>query len=123
MLAMGGIPVLKRSSINSCLDSTDNHLAVPVVNAQDHSAVLDYVHRGSIPIVIVNKWASVTTALLESHWAAFVASNRHINHTSSGQWDYSHITMKHWAERIMGLNYTSKTVPLTEITFNDPIGA
>ena len=124
VLVLGSIPVVKRSSINSCLDSTDDNLTVTVVN-KDGSERSDVVTRGSIPVVIVSKWSEVTSALLESRWADFFTpphsnnATTSLTHNSEGveHWDYSRVTMHHWATRILGHDYENRTVPLDEITY------
>jgi hypothetical protein len=85
ILLMGGIPVTRRSSISSCYDDSDN--------AFPHSPTEK--KRGSLPIVIVDKWEDVTKERLEEEWIR-------IQNTPASQWDWSRLFMNHWLERIFG---------------------
>jgi hypothetical protein len=111
VLAMGGIPVLKRSSINSCIDDSDNNISVTVVSPVDGSAHITSVQRGSIPVVIVRSWTEVTSALLEARWAEFTQEG------AGRRWDYSRLTMQHWAQRILGDGFSSNAVSADQITY------
>lgn len=112
VLVMGGIPVVRKSSINSCMDGTDNDIAVEVVNAKNGSVHIDSVKRGNIPLVVVERWSEVTTDLLEKYWKYYshVTNSEKIDmqsvfpagHDELGQWDYSRATMLHWRKRILG---------------------
>lgn len=79
VLLMGGIPVIRRSTISSCYDSSDN--------ASGNTT------RGSLPIVIVNTWSEVTKEFLESEWLR-------IAKVPSEQWDVSRLLLSHWVQRL-----------------------
>jgi hypothetical protein len=111
VLAMGGIPVLKRSSINSCLDSTDNNLTVTVIDPHTGQIRVDSVFRGDIPVVIVSSWRHVTTDFLESAWANFTSES------SGKRWDYSHLAMEHWQRRILGRDFQARSPALSEVSY------
>jgi hypothetical protein len=76
---MGGIPVMKKSSITSCYDDSDN--------------LLGDSKRGSLPVVIVDTWREVTKQRLEIEWQRIIK-------VSPDNWDWSRIFSKHWLERI-----------------------
>ena len=124
VLAMGGIPVVKVSSINSCLDSSDDTINVTIVDPHDGTSRIDIVQRGPVPFVLVRRWSEVTTALLEAHWKAFVDSARSSDngddsHTPSplSGWDYSRITMHHWQQRIMGRDFAANVTSLEKMLY------
>mmetsp|Transcript_8247 Transcript_8247/g.15559 ORF Transcript_8247/g.15559 Transcript_8247/m.15559 type:complete len:417 (+) Transcript_8247:137-1387(+) len=98
VLLLGGIPVVRRSSITSCIDDSDNVILFPRRGRRDSDAAnstdVVKVERGSIPIVVVNSWSEVTEVFLERKW-------RQLRHRVGG-WDYSRILMEHWEARIMG---------------------
>jgi hypothetical protein len=54
ILTMGGIPVMRRSTISSCYDDSDN--------------MLGKTTRGSLPVVILDFWEELTEARLEEEW-------------------------------------------------------
>ena len=80
---MGGIPVMRRSSISSCYDDSDNYL-----NKKN------LVKRGSLPVVIVDKWEDVTKERLEKEW-------ERISKVPITQWDWKRLFINHWIERIL----------------------
>ena len=99
--------MVKVSSINSCLDNTDNDINVTSVNPRDGTSRIDLVQRGQVPFVLVKSWSEVTTAMLEEHWLAVVGSRRKRGQQGTEEektWDYSRVTMQHWRERILGLD-------------------
>ena len=117
VLAMGGIPVVRRSSINSCVDNSDNDVSVQVINHRTGEVRTDNVHRGDIPVVVVSHWREVTTKLLEDYWTAFTNGQLYPPHLEFAigdprliqknrkepvKWDYTRITMQHWRKRILG---------------------
>ena len=87
---MGGIPVVKNSTIVSCIDNSDNVLRVP----RRSSNIVDVVWRGSLPIVVVQEWTDVTEELLESYWKKF--------NSRTMIFDYSRIFLPSWQARIIG---------------------
>ena len=115
---MGSIPVVRASSINSCVDSTDNNITVKVVDPHTGLDRTDVISRGDIPVVVVRRWSDVTSDLLEAHWTAFTTGTIMILHQKTpgaaanvsseymrrlAHWDYSRLTMEHWQQRILGL--------------------
>lgn len=91
VLLMGGIPVVKRSTITSCVDDSDNVLNV-LTNATTNT--YKTVRRGSIPVVVVDKWTDLSKEFLEAAWKRFVETDI--------TWDYRRILMYSWEERILG---------------------
>ena len=79
---MGGIPVMKRSSITSCYDDSDNKYS----NNPGKS-------RGSLPIVVVDKYENISRIFLESEWERIIK-------IPSQQWDWRRLLIDHWIERI-----------------------
>ena len=77
---MGGIPVVRKSTITSCYDDSDNQ-----VNEANP--------RGSLPIVIVNRYEDLNRSFLESEWTR-------ISNFPSSHWDWKRLHMSHWVERI-----------------------
>jgi hypothetical protein len=93
--------VVRRSSITSCIDDSDNIIQVPklVYSADNNQSTLQYitVRRGSIRIVVVDNWEEVTEKFLERKWKEFMR----ISKGNSSYWDYSRILLKHWENRIV----------------------
>lgn len=85
ILMMGGIPVMRRSTMSSCYDDTDNQLTV---NGKT-------TNRGSLPVVVLDSWANLTKDMLEREWAR-------ISVIPKEQWDWTRLTMTHWMNRIDG---------------------
>ncbi len=81
ILFMGGIPVMRRSTISSCYDDSDN-----TVVKGGHT-------RGSLPVVIVDKWEDVTRERLDEEWLR-------ISKFPAEHWDWSRIFINHWVDRI-----------------------
>ena len=81
ILFMGGIPVMRKSTISSCYDDSDNRIG-------DSTIV-----RGSLPIVIVDKWEDVTKERLDQEW-------ERIKKIPAETWDWSRLFMPHWISRI-----------------------
>ena len=77
---MGGIPVVRKSTITSCYDDSDNQ-------------VNEAHPRGSLPIVIVDRYEDLNRSFLESEWTR-ISSN------PSNHWDWKRLHMSHWIERI-----------------------
>jgi len=84
ILLMGGIPIIKQSSISSCYDDSDNILFRP-----DGKTLT----RGSIPVVVVDSWSDVTSERLQKEWKRIISTPRH-------DWDWSRLFASHWLERI-----------------------
>ena len=78
---MGGIPVIKNSTITSCYDDSDN------------SKLSESVQRGSLPLVIVQKYEDLSRAMLENEWSRIIK-------VSPDRWDWRRLTFQHWKERI-----------------------
>jgi hypothetical protein len=79
ILLMGGIPVMRRSSISSCYDDSDNNF-----NGKS---------QGSLPVVILESWKNLTEERLEQEW------NRIVSYPKD-HWDWKRLTLDHWIERI-----------------------
>lgn len=80
---MGGIPVMRRSTISSCFDDSDN--------------ILGSLKRGSLPSVIVDRWEDVTKERLEAEWIR-------IKQYPLEHWDWRRLFVYHWVERIQEAN-------------------
>jgi hypothetical protein len=76
---MGGIPVIKKSSITSCYDDSQN--------------TIGNLTRGSLPVVIVNSWSEVTKERLELEWSRIVK-------VPPEEWDWKRIFVRHWLDRL-----------------------
>jgi hypothetical protein len=76
---MGGIPVMRESTISSCYDDTDNEL-----NGEK---------RGSLPFVLLKSWKELTKERLEAEWERLSK----INMTT---WDPKRLFLDHWLRRI-----------------------
>lgn len=79
ILLMGGIPVMRQSSMSSCYDDSDNFF-------NGH-------RRGSLPVVILESWKNLTEDRLEWEW------NRIVSYPKK-HWDWRRLTLDHWLERI-----------------------
>lgn len=86
---MGGIPVMRKSTISSCYDDSDN--AVP------EGSRLPRGPRGSLPVVILESWRDLSKDRLKHEW-------ERIQSVPPSQWDWTRMFMKHWIERIGCLN-------------------
>lgn len=84
---MGGIPVMRRSTISSCYDDSDNSY--------------NGVNRGSLPVVIVDKWEDITKERLEKEWIR-------IKNEPTNTWDWNRLFIYHWIERIAGKDFLLK---------------
>jgi hypothetical protein len=89
ILLMGGIPVMRRSSISSCFDDSDNTHYLRNGTA---------VTRGSLPVVIVDKWEDVTKERLEAEWTRLSA-------VPPERWDWRRLFMQHWVDRIFAHSF------------------
>jgi len=83
VMLMGSIPVMRRSSISSCYDDSDNIWMAGNVT----------VARGSLPVVIVDSWTDLTRDRLEREW-------KRIEATPKSSWDLSRLFLHHWTSRI-----------------------
>lgn len=88
ILLMGGIPVMRRSTITSCYDSSDNDLTNKTIAAK-----MGWKTRGPLPVVIVDKWEDVTKELLDKEW-------ERLKVLSKETWDWKRLFLNHWIERI-----------------------
>ena len=84
ILLMGGIPVMRKSSISSCYDDTDNSMGN------------EAPPRGSIPGVFLDKWEDLTKERLEQEWEKFKSFPQ-------SHWDFRRLTIRHWLERVKNL--------------------
>lgn len=135
ILLMGGVPVIRKSTIVSCYDNSDNEF-VSVTNnlgnplslpghgdkGKDSDSDRDRDRkkmkkdsmgggppptvvapnntrttrtRGSLPIVIVEKWSDVTHELLHREWLRII-------NIPPERWDWRRLFIDHWLERIDG---------------------
>lgn len=85
ILLMGGIPVMRRSTISSCYDDSDNVLTHPTSGKT--------LTRGSLPVVILDKWEDLTLERLQREW-------ERIKRFPHDHWDWKRVFMNHWEERI-----------------------
>ena len=76
---MGGIPVMRKSTIASCYDDSDNHIGKS--------------RRGSLPIVWLDSWQDLTKERLDKEWERF-------RNVPASNWDWKRLFMDHWAERV-----------------------
>jgi hypothetical protein len=106
IIMLGGIPVMKKSSISSCYDDTDNDLrpstgtkssgnsnedkgkSSVVISPKTNGAV-----RGGIPAVILNSWDELTKERLEKEW-------ERISKVPQEQWDWRRAFLDQWLARI-----------------------
>jgi hypothetical protein len=79
ILMMGGIPVMRRSTISSCYDDTDSSW--------------NGVKRGSLPIVLLNSWNDLTKEKLELEW-------ERLSKIPPETWDWKRLFINHWTSRI-----------------------
>jgi hypothetical protein len=85
IMLMGGVPVMRRSSISSCYDDSDN----TIIRFNDSLPLT----RGSLPVVIVDQWTDVTETFLLSEW-------QRISAVPLQEWDWRRLFAPHWLERI-----------------------
>jgi hypothetical protein len=85
ILLMGGIPVMRRSTISSCYDDSDN----------DYLTLKNETKtRGSLPVVIVDRWEDLSKERMESEWAR-------ISKFPDSHWDWKRLFAYQWMDRIM----------------------
>lgn len=89
---MGGIPVVRRSTINSCFDDSDNNLFE--------------TNRGSLPLVILDKWEDLTRERLEVEWLRITSYPK-------GHWDWRRVYIDHWLQRINSKHQTHSNLHRT----------
>ena len=104
ILLMGGVPVMRRSSISSCYDDSDNEYVerVVVVGGGGSSSLsgaggagAERRHtRGSLPVVILDSWDELTRERLEKEWARLGPL------LGTVQWDWRRLFMDQWLERV-----------------------
>ena len=78
---MGGIPVIKNSTITSCYDDSDNDI------------IHEKQRRGSLQLVVVQKYEDLSREMLEEAWSKIVK-------VPPDKWDWKRLTLQHWKERI-----------------------
>lgn len=79
ILMMGGIPVVRKSTISSCYDDSDNHMG--------------HLSRGSVPMVWLNSWEELTKEKLEEEWKRIISFPK-------SHWDWKRVFIDHWIDRI-----------------------
>jgi hypothetical protein len=85
ILLLGGIPVMRRSSISSCYDDSDNGMGPPGSSKGP---------RGSLPVVILDSWDELTQERLEKEW------EEKFKNAHQKQWDHRRLLLPHWLDRI-----------------------
>ena len=85
ILLLGGIPVMRRSSISSCYDDSDNDMGPPGGTKGP---------RGSLPVVILDSWDELTQERLEKEW------EENFKNAHQKQWDHRRLLLPHWLDRI-----------------------
>lgn len=95
ILLLGGIPVMRKSTISSCFDDTDN-----VVNG---------VTRGSLPVVLLDSWANLTKERLDLEWAR-------LSKIPPSTWDYKRLFIDHWLQRIAATNNATNNTTAKKLT-------
>jgi hypothetical protein len=122
ILMMGGIPVMRRNTLSSCYDDSDNNLGVGGLlggasNSSSSSRRSGQKKektrgkhgasratgagtgtgtgnkRGSLPVVWVDRWEDVTPEMLQVEWTRIRAVAR-------SDWDWSRLFAEHWLARI-----------------------
>lgn len=88
ILLMGGIPVMRRSTITSCYDDSDNEY-VNKSKAEKNGLK----PRGSLPVVIVDKWEDLSKELLDKEW-------ERISKIPIETWDWKRLFFNHWSDRV-----------------------
>eukprot|EP00605_Chrysophyceae_sp_TOSAG23-4_P000500 GSChrysophyteH1.ASY1.ANO1.561.1 assembled CDS len=86
ILLMGGIPVMRKSSITSCFDDSDNFMG----NGS--------LKRGSLPLVILDSWDDLTKERLDKEW-------ERLKDIPKNHWDHTRLLMDHWVGRIRNLTH------------------
>lgn len=79
VLLMGGIPVMRKSTISSCYDDSDN--------------TFNGMTRGSLPIVLLDSWQDLSKERLEVEW-------QRITRIPKTSWDWKRLFLDHWLQRI-----------------------
>eukprot|EP01038_Epipyxis_sp_PR26KG_P009158 gene9158-12354_t len=92
VLLMGSVPVVRRSSITSCYDDSDNSFGS--------------LHRGNLPIVVVNNWEDVTENRLNSEWERIIKIH-------PKDWDWRRLFASHWFERLDEIPLTTNQTNIT----------
>lgn len=80
---------MRKSSISSCFDDSDNDMGT------------NSPPRGSLPVVILDKWEDLTASRLEAEWSRL--KNIPLSH-----WDHTRLLFDHWSKRIknIGLHHS-----------------
>lgn len=79
ILLLGGIPIMRRSTIDACYDDSDNVIG-------DH-------RRGSLPIVFVSSWSELTKEFLQQEWKRIMAVPKEA-------WDWQRLFIYQYVDRI-----------------------
>ena len=88
ILLLGGIPVMRRSSISSCYDDSDNDMGPSTTSSR---------RRGSLPVVILDSWKDLTEERLEREW------NERFKNVPRLKWDHQRLLLPHWLDRIANM--------------------
>ena len=91
---------MRRSSISSCYDDSDNEYVERVGGSSGSlsgagGAGAERRHtRGSLPVVILDSWDELTRSRLEKEWARLGPL------LGTTQWDWRRLFMDQWLERV-----------------------
>jgi len=101
ILLMGGVPVMRKSTISSCYDDSDNHITLSVTNISSSreksvGGGLNNMSRGSLPVVFIDRWEDLNQSRLEAEWSRIVTRPLE-------DWDWKRLTLDHWVNRIRGM--------------------
>ena len=102
ILLMGGVPVMRRSSISSCYDDSDNTIG-------RHT-------RGSLPVVILDSWSELTEQRLEAEWTR-------IERVPREAWDWRRGLLDQWVDRVHASyeGYARLPICIGVLSFRDDI--
>lgn len=93
ILLMGGIPVMRKSSISSCYDDSDNQMESSRGTGSSDGNGDVAASRGSLPGVFLDSWKDLTKERLDQEWERF-------KELPQTHWDHTRLTIDHWLKRI-----------------------
>jgi len=101
VLLMGGIPVLRRNSISSCFDDSDNDMGMGV----------GLPKRGSLPIVELDRWEDLNSTRLEAEWTR-------LKGVPPSHWDHTRLLLGHYEARIRNGSIANHKVAASSAQMN-----